>query len=404
MAARKPSYPFASIALYGPDVTRATKLVAAVFTRSSGGDADAMEAWTVNTGDVRNDPVVASHLTAWLKRHGVKNTTMTDRIIGCPHQEGIDYPLGRTCPQCPFWANIDRFTHEAIAPPEATMSPDEVLDELAVTHSSPPVEALISADAHREALTDPLRDALERAIADPDAVTEEHANLFAYALYLFAKWREPRAYPLVLQWLSMPDDGAERLTGDVVTEDGSRILAAVFDGHLEPIKALILNRNADEYSRGAGIGALALLAAWAEVPRETIVAELSWLAREGLERKASAIWFSLAIDAADIEAVEVFPELRRAYDEGLIDPRTISQSEIDDVEAAPRGSIVARTREAKAPIDDVAEAVAWWPEYRTATERVLSDGSEPYRAPAKVGRNEPCPCGSGKKYKKCCGA
>jgi len=21
-----------------------------------------------------------------------------------------------------------------------------------------------------------------------------------------------------------------------------------------------------------------------------------------------------------------------------------------------------------------------------------------------VGRNEPCPCGSGKKYKKCCGA
>jgi SEC-C motif-containing protein len=26
------------------------------------------------------------------------------------------------------------------------------------------------------------------------------------------------------------------------------------------------------------------------------------------------------------------------------------------------------------------------------------------RNTAKVGRNEPCPCGSGKKYKKCCGA
>ncbi|MBW2373532.1 MAG: SEC-C domain-containing protein, partial [Deltaproteobacteria bacterium] len=24
--------------------------------------------------------------------------------------------------------------------------------------------------------------------------------------------------------------------------------------------------------------------------------------------------------------------------------------------------------------------------------------------PGKVGRNDPCPCGSGKKYKKCCGA
>ena len=29
---------------------------------------------------------------------------------------------------------------------------------------------------------------------------------------------------------------------------------------------------------------------------------------------------------------------------------------------------------------------------------------EPVRADAKVGRNEPCPCGSGRKYKKCHGA
>ncbi len=27
----------------------------------------------------------------------------------------------------------------------------------------------------------------------------------------------------------------------------------------------------------------------------------------------------------------------------------------------------------------------------------------PYRAPLKVGRNDPCPCGSGRKYKRCCG-
>jgi uncharacterized protein len=29
--------------------------------------------------------------------------------------------------------------------------------------------------------------------------------------------------------------------------------------------------------------------------------------------------------------------------------------------------------------------------------------SEPRRTAPKVGRNDPCPCGSGKKYKKCCG-
>ena len=36
-----------------------------------------------------------------------------------------------------------------------------------------------------------------------------------------------------------------------------------------------------------------------------------------------------------------------------------------------------------------------------------SDGSEekkrPVKKAAKVGRNDPCPCGSGKKYKHCCG-
>ena len=29
--------------------------------------------------------------------------------------------------------------------------------------------------------------------------------------------------------------------------------------------------------------------------------------------------------------------------------------------------------------------------------------SKIYHAPVKIGRNDPCPCGSGKKYKNCCG-
>ena len=409
MAARKPSYPFASIAIYGPDATRATKMVAAVFTRPSSGDADAMEAWTVDSGDVRNDPVVATHLTAWLKRHGVKNTTMTDRIIGCPHQEGIDYPMGRTCPQCPFWANIDRFTHEPIVRPEATMSPDEVLEELSLQHSAPPLDALVSADAHRAALTDPLLDAVERGLQRGLDASESEIRLFSHALYILAKWRETRAYPFVLQWLALPIETLELLTGDIMVEDGARILAAVADGNLQPIRALVLERAADEMSRAAGIGALALLAAWKEVDRTTIVGELSWLAREGLERDEGYVWVALANRCVDIEALEVFPELRRACAEGLIDA-TDMESELDAVEAAPRGETLRETREGEPPIDDVGEEAAWWSrcddddeDNEEASDRWLSDGSEPYRAPPKVGRNEPCPCGSGKKFKKCCG-
>jgi len=32
-----------------------------------------------------------------------------------------------------------------------------------------------------------------------------------------------------------------------------------------------------------------------------------------------------------------------------------------------------------------------------------TDKVEPIRADKEPGRNDPCPCGSGKKYKKCCG-
>jgi len=35
--------------------------------------------------------------------------------------------------------------------------------------------------------------------------------------------------------------------------------------------------------------------------------------------------------------------------------------------------------------------------------RAVRTGPAPVKAAPKVGRNDPCPCGSGKKYKHCCG-
>ncbi len=44
------------------------------------------------------------------------------------------------------------------------------------------------------------------------------------------------------------------------------------------------------------------------------------------------------------------------------------------------------------------------PGAQTVERRTLGDGEQPFvRAGRKIGRNEPCPCGSGKKYKQCCG-
>src|SRR5262249_46052781 len=105
------------------------------------------------------------------------------------------------------------------------------------------------------------------------------------------------------------------------------------------------------------------------------------------------------------------------YDGGFIDPHFILRSELDAVEASPRGETVQQMRERYPPIDDVAAATAWWDRRAGDSNddrdelHGEDDGwadeyvpvAEPYRAPPKVGRNEPCPCGSGKKYKKCCG-
>jgi SWIM/SEC-C metal-binding protein len=41
------------------------------------------------------------------------------------------------------------------------------------------------------------------------------------------------------------------------------------------------------------------------------------------------------------------------------------------------------------------------PEDITDIEKAVA-AREPARAVAKIGRNDPCPCGSGKKFKKCC--
>ncbi|TFG37792.1 MAG: hypothetical protein E4H46_01035, partial [Desulfobacterales bacterium] len=42
-------------------------------------------------------------------------------------------------------------------------------------------------------------------------------------------------------------------------------------------------------------------------------------------------------------------------------------------------------------------------EMKRSDEQAADRKKQPHRAVQKVGRNAPCPCGSGKKYKKCCG-
>ena len=106
-------WPAATIAFYGPNLSRATK-VAVGIVPSENADVTEVRDWHVENADVRDSPAVIEEILEFLSEHGVLTVMMTDRIIGCPHQEGIDYQ-GQWCPVCDFWRGRDRFTGQMIS-------------------------------------------------------------------------------------------------------------------------------------------------------------------------------------------------------------------------------------------------------------------------------------------------
>ena len=111
---RKTGFPIATIAYYGEDDKVASKVVVGIVLSEKDDDVAFMEKWYGKKADVRFDSEIKVHIVNFLEQHNVHRVVMVDRIIGCPHEEGIDYPEGEKCPQCPFWANRDRWTGEAI--------------------------------------------------------------------------------------------------------------------------------------------------------------------------------------------------------------------------------------------------------------------------------------------------
>ena len=99
-------YPLATIAWYGPDATRATKVVVGIQRRERGDIA--LEKWFSDAIDVREDAAIGAAILSHLQSQSVRSVVMSDDLLGCPHEEGIDYPLGAACPACPYWAGRPR--------------------------------------------------------------------------------------------------------------------------------------------------------------------------------------------------------------------------------------------------------------------------------------------------------
>jgi hypothetical protein len=97
---QKPSqYPIGTVAMYGPDDKTTTKIAAGVILHD--GANPIMKRWVAT--DVTTNPKVQQELNDFFLQHGVKEVAMTEGNMGCPHEEGLDFPHGEDCPFCPFW-------------------------------------------------------------------------------------------------------------------------------------------------------------------------------------------------------------------------------------------------------------------------------------------------------------
>ena len=99
-AIQQGNFPIGTIAYYGPNDQVVTKIVVAVLPDEQTNPI--LKKWSGE--GVAQDPETAAAIGEFLQEQRVQKVVMTEGVIGCPHEEGVDFPTGESCLECPFWA------------------------------------------------------------------------------------------------------------------------------------------------------------------------------------------------------------------------------------------------------------------------------------------------------------
>ena len=265
-----------------------------------------------------------------------------------------------------------------------------------------------------------LLEELRSAAADPVALLSKGDDYirYVYAMYLLAQFREAAAYPLLVDFVATPGEIVMELAGDVVTEDLGRMLASVSHGNPGPIKRLIEDPEVNEWVRSAALDALLVLFGKGQLDRDAIMGYLGELFLLKIERKPSFVWSAMVNAACDLYPEELVEEIQQAYDRGLVDPNDVSFPEVEEILKLGKEKTLEDTlKYQKGLIGNVIDETGWWACFREYDEEEDGLDMDPFeveddfysptvktvvRPGPKIGRNDLCPCGSGKKYKKCC--
>ena len=291
-------------------------------------------------------------------------------------------------------------------------TPDDVAGILAGLTSTAglPRAALAAAAARWEELRPALHAVVRHCTEDADPSDLAIDQAF-FAVYLMAQQRDTAGFAVVCA-LARHREAADAVMGDGLTENLSSILVRLFDGDAGPLRALIEAADADEFARAEAFEALAWLTAAGRIDREETARYLADLFQTLQPQGQSFAWVGWQQAIADLGLAELARPVRKVFSRGWIDRFTMSLSDFEGdlkLGCAAKEKMEAFSGRCRslAELDDIAEMFSHWAGVQPANEAPKPAPPRPLPvAPpplvSKTARNAPCPCGSGKKFKKCC--
>jgi hypothetical protein len=302
-----------------------------------------------------------------------------------------------------------------------------------------PVSTIEAARAERAAVVPEFLRVVEEHLAQGTRTQGGDDSLFLI-FHLLGEWREKSAYRPLSRLLRL--DGVDSDLGDAVTSTMHQVMAAVFDGDPQPLYDIILDREADEFIRAMTFKSLTTLVLEGGLQRAEVARFLAACASALDPDRQTFAWVGWVEAIATLGLEELRPLVKRVFDANLIEPFFMSQKEFDaglayalahpedragywNAKLSPFGDTVAELsdwaafsdeKERRAPFNDLqldetafeklamlVRAARAEAEVEHDAAYIVQDPTSPFVNPSRsIGRNDPCPCGSGKKYKKCC--
>lgn len=168
----------------------------------------------------------------------------------------------------------------------------------------------------------------------------------------------------------------------------------------------VLDRTLDQWSRNAAARAMMVVADKSgEENLRTRTIECMKEAIRNEKHLETRSW--LVSEFSEMKDRDSLPFIKSLCDAGMVDPMVTNYAEVEDVYAGRFDHMSHMIHDSKDPMHYFRETDKGISEPSTEREEDYtrmfpSQIPKTIRHGKKIGRNDPCPCGSGKKYKKCC--